>query len=228
MLTRPDAAASRASATQGPERLCPEAPEWGRWYRTGDAVCYLSDDDCWFPDHLEAMTALLADADFAHTRHTYIKPTFEFTAIPQQITDPEVRLRMCAETEKFNIFGPSVTGHRMSAYRRLPEGWSPAPLGIPTDLVMWRKWLRAENVRFAASSAVTTLHIPRSTRGQVEPDTALREANFWRALMRDPIVRQALRELIPADGSPISAARIALRASGLHAARATSHAPTPA
>ncbi len=185
---------------------------------TGEAVCYLSDDDYWFPDHLQTLSQLLANADFAHTRHTYIKPTFEFTAIPGQITDPDVRARMCGE--KFNIFGPSVAGHRLSAYQRLPEGWAPAPTGTPTDLHMWRKWLRAGGVRFAASSAVTTLHIPRSMRAQQEPDTALREANFWRALIRDPVMRQALRELIPEDMSPLPAARVALRALNIRQARA--------
>ena len=182
---------------------------------TGDAVCYLSDDDCWFPDHLETIAGLLANADFAHTRHTFIKPTFEFSAIPMQITDAATRQRMCAE--KFNIFGPSVVGHWLAAYRRLPVGWAPAPAELPTDLHMWRKWIHAEGVRFAASAAVTTLHIPRSTRAQQEPDTALREANFWRVLMRDPLVRQALRDLIPADMSPLPAARVAERARLLRA-----------
>ena len=180
---------------------------------TGDAVCYLSDDDYWFPDHLETVAPLLAGVDFAHTRHTFIKPTFEFTAMDAQITDAETRRRMCAE--KFNIFGPSVAGHWLSSYRRLPQGWAPAPLGVPTDLHMWRKWIGA-GMRFAASAAVTTLHIPRATRGHQDSDTALRETNFWRALMRDPIMRHALRELIPPDASPLPTAKVAARACELH------------
>jgi len=181
---------------------------------TGEAVCYLSDDDCWFPDHLETITPLLADADFVHTRHTFIKPTFEFTAIPMQITEPETRQRML--NEKFNIFGPSVVGHLLSAYRRLPEHWAPAPPDIPTDLNMWRKWLRADAVRFAASTAVTTLHIPRATRQGQDPTIALLEANFWRVSMRNPAMRQALRDLMPADMSPLPSARVADRAGELY------------
>lgn len=180
---------------------------------TGEVVCYLSDDDYWFPDHLETVAPLLTGVDFAHTRHTFIKPTFEFTAMDMQITEAETRRRMCAE--KFNIFGPSVAGHWLSSYRRLPQGWAPAPLGVPTDLHMWRKWIDA-GMRFAASAAVTTLHIPRATRGHQAYDTGLRETNFWRTLMRDPIMRQALRELIPPDTSPLPSAKVAARACELH------------
>jgi hypothetical protein len=124
---------------------------------------------------------------------------------------------MCAET--FNIFGLSAAGHRLSAYRGLPQGWSPAPPDLPTDLHMWRKWINAGSVRYAASPAVTSLHIPRSTRAQQEPDTGLREANFWRALMRDPIMRRALRELIPADMSALPSAKVVERANALRRAQ---------
>ncbi|MEZ5959796.1 MAG: glycosyltransferase family 2 protein [Hyphomonadaceae bacterium] len=186
---------------------------------TGDAVCYLSDDDCWFPDHLQIMMDLLASADFAHTRHTFLKPTYEFSSILTQLVDPATRERMCSE--KFNIMGPSVVGHLTSAYRRLPEPWAPAPAAVPTDLHMWRKWIRAPKVRFASSKAITTLHIPRSVRAEQDYDTGLRETNFWRINFRDPAMRAALRELMSGETTDMPAGRVALRANEIRRTQAS-------
>lgn len=185
---------------------------------TGEAVCYLSDDDCWFPDHLQVMSELLSRADFAHTRHTYIKPKFEFACIPLQITDAGVREHMCKPDEKFNIMGLSVAGHRLDAYRQLPEGWAPAPKETPTDLNMWRKWIAA-GARFAASGTTTALHIPRSTRTQQDQEASLLEANYWRITFRDPAMREALQEALAGEVISAPAGQIARRANEMRRAR---------
>ncbi|ETT81421.1 MULTISPECIES: glycosyltransferase family A protein [Bacillus] len=38
----------------------------------GKFVCYLSDDDSWFPDHLQYMEQALSKADFVHSRYMAI------------------------------------------------------------------------------------------------------------------------------------------------------------
>jgi hypothetical protein len=185
---------------------------------TGEAVCYLGDDDFWLPDHLAHMEALLADADFAHTRQTIVWPTFEVNGPVNDIADAATRQAL-AQT-RYNYFGPSVTGHRLDAYRRLPQGWAPAPAGLWTDLHMWRKWIAAEDVRFASSMAVTSLHFPRSLRQEQDRHTAVQENAFWRETFSDPIMRQALRDLMTASDQRIPLATVLARARHLRAEQA--------
>ncbi|MGE6552289.1 hypothetical protein ACQKFK_25885 [Bacillus mycoides] len=38
----------------------------------GKFICYLSDDDSWFPDHLQYMEQALSKADFVHSGYMAI------------------------------------------------------------------------------------------------------------------------------------------------------------
>lgn len=184
-------------------------------HANSDAVCYLSDDDFWLPDHLAHMSELLEHADFGHSRHTYLTPNFEICGNPG-IDDADRRKQM-AET-LFNVTGPTCVGHRLDAYRRLPIGWSPAPRDVWTDLNMWRKWIAAEGVRFISSTKTTTIHLPSSLRETQKPDEKLKESAFWRAMFRNDRVRAALHELMPAEGGTIKLADVAAGAEALHLA----------
>jgi GalNAc5-diNAcBac-PP-undecaprenol beta-1,3-glucosyltransferase len=164
---------------------------------TGDAVCYLGDDDWWFPDHLETMSALLAEADFAHTRHVQLDPDYRIWAPTASLADHTVRQRM--RLEAFNCFGPTAAGHRLDAYRRLDVGWAPGPAEVWSDLNMWRKWLTASGVRFAASPLATTLKLSRAHRPNQEVDASRWELAFWRRAFSDPALREALRAVLSGD-----------------------------
>ena len=91
----------------------------------GRYVAQIGDDDLWFPNHLSELEILLSNADFGNLLHVFVHPDGSVAILPSDIGLPELRQRMLAE--KFNLFGPSVAGYRLEAYRRLPEGWSPAP-----------------------------------------------------------------------------------------------------
>lgn len=179
---------------------------------SGEAVCYLSDDDFWFPDHLAVMRDLLAEADFANTRHVKMTQDFRAIGLVDDLGDPATRERMLTSTH--NFFGLSAPGHRLDAYRRLPEGWSPAPAGLQTDLYMWRKWISAPNMRLRSSMAVTSLHFPRSERRDQTRNPAY-EIDFWREAFRERHMREALRALIPPTKQPIPLASVAARAAAL-------------
>ena len=52
----------------------PKGQRYGEAYRhevlagaRGEIVCYLADDDLWFPDHLEYLAGLLQESDFANS-----------------------------------------------------------------------------------------------------------------------------------------------------------------
>jgi GalNAc5-diNAcBac-PP-undecaprenol beta-1,3-glucosyltransferase len=180
---------------------------------TGDVVCYLGDDDIWFPDHLETMAEMLANADFAHTRHTYLHTNFTVQGLAGRITDPEMRRVMVEQLQ--NIFGPTVAGHRLDAYRRLSVGWSPAPPDVWTDLHMWRKWIVADGIRFCASPIVTTLHVPHSLRQGMDDGRRALEVGYWREAFRSPEMRQALRDSIQTNQEPVALRDVVMRAQEL-------------
>ncbi|HET7717083.1 MAG TPA: glycosyltransferase family 2 protein [Bauldia sp.] len=139
----------------------------------GRFVAYLGDDDLWLPDHLDNLIGGMEEADFAHTLHTAVRPDGSFYTIVADIA--ERRFTDMMLDTKLNYFGPTVVGHRLSAYRRLPEGWRPAPTDIWTDLHMWRQFLVQPWIKARSIAVCDTLHFPSSIRGDMAEDERERE-----------------------------------------------------
>lgn len=164
----------------------------------GRYVAHICDDDFWFPAHLDEMEKLLAVIDFGNLRHTQVDPRGEVRSLPGNLAAPEIRRAMLHE--KFNFFSPTFAGYRLDAYRRLPEGWTPAPPDVWTDLYMWRKFLRRDDMSFATGDAITALHFPASARAHMALDQRAAENKAWFERARDPsqremIIGEALRSL---------------------------------
>ncbi len=166
----------------------------------GKYVCQIADDDVWFPDHLAQMARLLDDAEFGNTLQTYItqddQPVGIFTDLAQQ----SVRERMIGT--EFNIFGPTVAGYHRATYDRLETGWSPAPLGLWTDLFMWRKFLTMPGIKTATRFVVTALMFPSPLRKDwpIERRRAenaryvgLIQSDSWRDGLQQQVLREAAR-----------------------------------
>lgn len=161
----------------------------------GRIVCQIGDDDLWFPDHLEAVEALMTSADFGSTLPMYLQadgsPRLHFA----DFADPAVQRRM--SEGQSNVFGPTPSAYRLDTYRALPVGWSPAPEGTWTDLFMWRKFLALPGIRCATHFTPTTLTFPQALRrdwtlqrrgeeiGAIAPQIA-------RPGFRDQVFREAL------------------------------------
>lgn len=165
----------------------------------GRYVAHLEDDDLWFPCHLEELEKLLQTADFGHLLHVWARPDGEIELLPCDLAMPELRQRML--TEKFNRFGFSVCGYRLDAYRRLAEGWGPAPKGSWPDLYMWRKFLRRDDLRFETRMTVTALVLASLFRKQLPVEERQRDTRKWldRILNereREKIVHAAWRSVI--------------------------------
>ena len=156
-------------------------------------VCQIGDDDLWFPNHLSEVALLLRDVDFGNLSHVEVLVDGQIILAPGDASDPFTRQRM---TEKnFNFMGPTVWGYRLSAYRSLPLGWSPAPRGIPSDLNMIRKFFAQGGLRFGTRVAVTTVKSAASQRRNWSLERRAAEVKEWAARVADPAGRDAIVQM---------------------------------
>ncbi len=153
-------------------------------------VAHISDDDIWFPDHLAELAALLGKVDFGNLPHIVVSPPSELMALLYDLGDASTRTKML--TSRWNLFGPTACGYRLSAYRKLEEGWSPAPPGIWSDLHMWRKFLAREDFSFGTRTAVTSLHFPTPPRRTLSLAERALENRNWYARVRQVETRDAI------------------------------------
>lgn len=144
-----------------------KSPRTGEAYRDhllrridAELVCYLCDDDLWMPDHVEVLSAALADHDLAATE-TIQLGRGEPELCRVDLADPEDRAMLLGA---INRVGLSVAGHRLDSYLRLPHGWRSTPPGQWTDHWMWRQWLEQPWVRAVSIPRWTAVHIPQVFR----------------------------------------------------------------
>jgi glycosyltransferase involved in cell wall biosynthesis len=163
----------------------------------GQMVCQIADDDLWFPDHLAEMALLLGDVEFGNTLATTVLSDDRLRIRLFDLADRDVQARMLAE--RWNFFGPTVTGYRLATYRQLPVGWSPAPRDIWTDLAMWRKFLSHPNIRVGTRFTVTSLHFPAlfrtdwplgRRRAEIARYAELARSGDWRDSIREQVLRR--------------------------------------
>jgi glycosyltransferase involved in cell wall biosynthesis len=160
-------------------------------HATGPIVCYLSDDDLWFPDHVETIEQLLADADFGHTVPFAVAPDQSVYGGVVDLTRPRMRQLML---EGLSLVNLSSAGHRLEAYRRLPEGWRTTPPGIYTDLYMWQQFLSQPDCRAASSFRLTFVSFPSTGRSAWSAEERVSELARWSTALTDPAFRYRLLE----------------------------------
>ncbi|MBD9559548.1 glycosyltransferase family A protein [Ensifer sp. ENS03] len=155
-------------------------------------IAQIGDDDLWLPDHLAILGTLLESVDFGNLLQAELLTDGSIAVHIDDLADETTRQRMCSTP--WNFFGPSVAGYRLSAYRSLPVGWSPAPPDVWTDLHMWRKFLRHESLTFGTSFSVQCLKLSAHSRQTVETaDRAKENAPIAQALL-DPRQRLIYQE----------------------------------
>jgi len=159
----------------------------------GRAVCYLSDDDVFLPDHVAEMLRLLEDADFAHTAPVRIQPDGRLKCTAVDLRRPE--LVDTIRTGR-NVIGLTAVAHTLEGYRRLPRGWNPAPPGKATDLHMWQQWCDQPWFRGASGTRMTMLHFPSGLRRSWTEDERAAELEAWVARSTEPGFRAELDRLL--------------------------------
>jgi len=133
------------------------------------------------------MEALLSSVDFGHTLHTMLHAEGRVETMLSDISDPQFRERFLAE--KFNRIGYSVCGYRLDGYRRLSQGWGPAPQDVWMDLHMWRRFFRTAGLTFGTRMSITALVMADHLRQHSSMEERVK-ANWdawWRVL--DPVER---------------------------------------
>lgn len=147
----------------------------------GRIVCYLSDDDYYFRDHVKAMIAALDEADFAHSCAVRVLPDQTVECWTVDLTLGAHRRELLGGRNRIPL---SAGGHTLEAYKRLPIGWSPTPPGVPTDLYMWQKFLRFPHTRFRALATPTVLVFPSPLRRGWTMEQRASEMSQWAEALR--------------------------------------------
>jgi glycosyl transferase family 2 len=166
---------------------------------SGAYVAYLEDDDIWFPSHLDEMERLLETVHFGNTIHVTVHADGRVEVLPCDLGILEFRQRFIDDI--FNRFGLTVCGHRLDAYRRLPEGWAPTPVGMYPDLHMWRKFLRMDAFEFGTRNVITAITLPGYIREEMSLEERASESRAWLARVlredgRAKIVAAAVSNLV--------------------------------
>lgn len=143
---------------------------------SGEIVCYLADDDLWFPEHVESMLALLEDADFANSLPLRVEPTGALGGWAIDLGREADRKLLLGGENRVPL---SFSGHTLAAYRRLPHGWRTTPDDVPTDLYMFQQFLSCDWVRAVSGFRATGLHFPSPDRIHWSSEQRIAELERW-------------------------------------------------
>ncbi|MFX0541570.1 glycosyltransferase family 2 protein [Roseovarius sp. S4756] len=161
----------------------PKGERLGEAYRdpviresNAEFVCHIGDDDLWAAQHLDVMTGMLKDADFA------MQASLEFGSggtwawnIANLGTDMSRELSGRAKPVLLNA-GLNNFAVRRDAYLRLPRGWSPSPVGMGSDVFMCVEYVKRSEMRVASSAATSFVKLPsRLHRKLYSPERRLAE-----------------------------------------------------
>jgi len=165
----------------------------------GRLVFYLSDDDLWFPEHIETMTATFdaTGADFVHAPPVWRLGDGSYYRWIVDLAKKPYRQLIYRHANRVPL---SSGSHTLAAYRALPEGWRVTPPGEWTDAWMWRQFADQPGTKFACSDRPTVLHFPSSGRESWTVDERLTELADHTAMLGDPRRRlELLMQLFEAD-----------------------------
>jgi hypothetical protein len=177
----------------------PKGPRNGEIHRhvaleeaRGRIVCYLSDDDLWFPNHLAVMDSMLQDdVGFAHALPLTVEPGGKVADWPVDLALPYYRRQVLAGRNRISL---SCGGHTLEAYRRLPIGWSTTPMATGgTDTYMWQKLL-ASGCRAMSGTQPTVLVFPSPLRLGWSIERRVEELSQWRRQVEAPEWRTSFVE----------------------------------
>jgi GalNAc5-diNAcBac-PP-undecaprenol beta-1,3-glucosyltransferase len=169
----------------------PKGPRHGEIHRhaalaeaSGEVVLYLSDDDLWFPEHVETLLTVLRDRDLVSAVALKVHPDGSL----------KVRIHDVSQHREALLAGGrgiplSCAAHTMAAYRALPRGWSTTPAGISTDKYMWQQFLADPGCRAGSATRLTVVSLGSAPRSSMRIEERLAETEVWWERVHDPLSR---------------------------------------
>jgi hypothetical protein len=156
------------------------------------------------------MSALLVDADFAHSAPFVVGTDGSLSYLPIDLAQPAYRELLLRGG--WNAISLTGAAHTLDAYRRLPHGWRPAPEGVWSDLYMWHQFAMLPGFRGQTGARLTHLHLADADRHQFTEAERVAELERWATRMRSPSFEQELdREMSRASRAAANRAEIRLR-----------------
>lgn len=147
-------------------------------------VCYLGDDDLMLPGHLASTIEILQRVDFTHPLPVFIDGDGTFRAHPADLA--EERCRNWHMRPGSNAVGLSGVGHRVDAYRRLPDGWKEPPPGRWSDHWMWQQWFAEPDFTYETGEKLTILKFEGARRPGMTDADRRSELELWLARSEEP------------------------------------------
>jgi glycosyltransferase involved in cell wall biosynthesis len=189
----------------------PKGPRHGELYRhevlktaQGKIVAYLSDDDLWFPNHLECMLKQLENADFANAATLYIEADGQIMVSYCNLASSYYRQEWDIFVKDHDLVDRvgirngvvlSAAAHSLDYYHKLPFGWRTTPKPLPTDLYMWIQFLSQTDCIVSSGTVLTVLKFLSPGRMAMTNQARFQELEAWRRRFQS---RQAYTELIVA------------------------------
>jgi hypothetical protein len=180
----------------------PKGPNHGEVHRgtaiegtSAEIVCYLCDDDLLLPEHVESMSELLAEVDFANSQNGCLERDGSWHPIFTDLASARFREWTVRDSGRGGV-GLTGTAHTVAAYRRLPQGWRTTPAGREPDQYMWEQFLAEPWVRAASAMRVTAVQFfsHREGRADLSPAERRAEVEAWRDSLADPEGRARFEE----------------------------------
>jgi hypothetical protein len=183
----------------------------------GEIVSYLSDDELYFPDHIETMRRALRSADVVSA--AIAKPTKHGPTV----RTVDLSIPYFARRLREGVAGSPLSGiaHTAAAYRALPHGWRTTPPDVATDRYMLQQFLE-NGATFTCADRVTVLGLPSPEHEGISLEEAAERMSRAAAGLADPRRRQALRDELAATllaERPLMTARFARLAEKLERAQ---------
>ena len=165
------------------------------------AICHLSDDDIWAPDHLDSMLELLDLGEWVTEAPLRVAPGGGQEWWPINHGTDVIRASVCRRVPP--SAGINYVAYRRETYLRLPVGWRCAPPDAgPTDIFMWGKFFADPRLYVASTAATSVVKFAskQGARAGRTPEQRMAEIGVWLARMARPGLVDGLRRAGRVEG----------------------------